>query len=111
MQFTKQNSSPAVWIILACIFFQLPVTVGQTLVSLRIQPSVIVPTQTATILLKAQTAGTPSRVTFESAFQSGLEVDMKDDGTGGDAVAGDGIYTIALSAAPIVAAMQSDDVY
>ncbi len=36
---------------------------------------------------------------------------MKDDGTGGDRVAGDGIYTITLPAAPVVAAMRADDVY
>lgn len=84
---------------------------GQSLISLKQQPAMIVPGQTSNITIQAQTTGGPSRVTFESAIQPGFEADMKDDGTGGDLVSGDGIYTIVLPAAPVVAAMRSDDVY
>src|SRR5579859_4829973 len=77
--------------------------VGQSLVSLRLQPPVIVPGQTTTLVLQAQTSGTPSRVTFESTLQPGVEVDMTAQGSG--------IYTTSLPVAPILAAMRSDDVY
>src|SRR5436305_2014814 len=84
---------------------------GQTLVSLKIQPTAMVPGATSNITLYAQTSGGPSRVTFESALQPGVETDMKDDGSGGDLASGDGIYTIVLPAAPFLAAMRADDVY
>jgi len=42
-------------------------------------------------------------VTFESALKPGVETDMT--------IAGTGIYAISLPVAPILAAMQPDDVY
>lgn len=64
----------------------------------------------SSFLLEVKTAGSPSQVTFESALQPGVEVMMRDDGTGGDRIAGDGIYTISLASVPVLAAMKPDDV-
>lgn len=76
---------------------------SQTLISSQLDPPVIVPASTSTITLRVQTAGSPSRVTFESALQPGVEVSLKDEGGG--------TYSITLPTAPLIAAMRPDDVY
>src|SRR5438067_943953 len=93
------------------MIFAIRSATGQSLNLLKMQPWAIVPGQTTNLSVQVQAVGGPSRVTFESALQPGVETDMKDDGTGGDAVAGDSVYTIVLAAQPIVNAMQPDDVY
>lgn len=84
---------------------------AQSLVSFRTQPEVLTPGGPSNFRLEIKAIGSPSKVTFESALQPGVEVMMKDDGTGGDVVAGDGVYTISLASAPVLAAMTADDVY
>jgi hypothetical protein len=99
-------------VVLAGIILLLsPCGHAQSLIYQQLEPPVIVPGSTSTLLVQVLVSGSPTRVTFESALQLGIEVDMKDDGTGGDRVAGDGIYTITLPTAPIFAAMRPDDVY
>lgn len=60
------------------------------------------------LYLEARACASPSRVTL---LQSGGEVDLLDNGTNGDRVAGDGIYTLRLPPAPIVANLQPADVF
>jgi hypothetical protein len=86
-------------------------THAQSLIYLQLDPPVIVPGSTSTVLVQVLTSGSPNRVTFESALKLGTEVEMRDDGIGGDRIAGDGVFTITLSTDPILAAMRPDDVY
>jgi uncharacterized protein (TIGR03437 family) len=88
-----------------------PAAYAQTVVYVALDPPVIVPKSTTTLLVQVLVSGSPTKVTFESALQPGVELPMNDNGTGGDRVAGDGIYTVAIAAAPIVATMTPDDVY
>jgi uncharacterized protein (TIGR03437 family) len=94
----------------ATLMASLP-ALAQTLVWQQLEPIVIVPGSTTTLKIAVQTAGSPSKVTFESTLQPGVEVPMFDDGTNGDSIAGDGIYTLVVPSAPIVAALKPVDVH
>jgi hypothetical protein len=83
---------------------------GQYLVYQQGEPAVVIPGKTDSYLLQVLAVGA-TRVTFDSVVTPGTEVDMKDDGTGGDRVAGDGIYTISLPLAPYLALLRDDDVF
>ena len=83
---------------------------AQSLVYSLTEPTIIVPGGPASFLLEVKAIGSPSKVTFESSQQPGTEVMMSDNGTEGDAIAGDGIYTISLLSAPVLAALRPDDV-
>ena len=82
-----------------------PCAQAQSINYFQLDPPVIVPGSTTSLSVQVQVSGSPTRVTFESALQPGVETNLKDDGTG------NGIYTLTLPAAPIVAAMQALDVY
>lgn len=85
---------------------------GQAAVShYEIDPQVVIPGETGEIRVQYHTRGSPTRVTFERHLQRGVEMDLHDDGAGGDRVAKDGIYTLTLPVEPILAAMQDVDVY
>ncbi len=59
----------------------------------QIEPQVIVPSSTQTILLQARVSVPITSLAFQWSIVQALDVPMKDDGTGGDKVAGDGIYS------------------
>ena len=86
---------------------------AQTVRFLKFTPDVVVPGQTAPVLMEVETTGAvPSRVTLEAGGGAITTlVVLSDDGTGGDRVAGDRTYTCQLNAAQIVAAMRADDVH
>src|SRR5215831_4611000 len=85
---------------------------AQTVRFLKFTPPVVVPGQTTPVLMEVETTGTPTQVALESGGGSlTATVALKDDGTGGDRVAGDRIYSCQLDAAPIVGAMRADDVH
>jgi hypothetical protein len=60
------------------------------------------------VVLEARVEGSPSAVRL--SLQSGSDVDLRDDGSGGDAAAGDEIYTVTLSAAQVLHNFTADDV-
>ncbi|HKW02073.1 MAG TPA: hypothetical protein VJN96_19785 [Vicinamibacterales bacterium] len=85
---------------------------AQTVRFLKFTPEVVVPGQTAPVLMEVETTGTvPSQVTLEPGGAITTTIVLRDDGAGGDRVAGDRTYTCQLNAAQIVAAMRADDVH
>jgi hypothetical protein len=96
-------------VLIAVLLFPFVAT-GQYLVYQQSEPAVVIPGKTDTYLLQVLAVGA-TRVTFESVLTPGTEVDMKDDGTGGDRVAGDGLYSISLPVAPYLALLRDDDVF
>ena len=86
---------------------------AQTVRFLKFTPDVIVPGQTAPVLMEVETTGVvPSQVALEPGGGAiTATIALRDDGTGGDRVAGDRIYTCQLNAAQIVNAMRADDVH
>lgn len=74
-------------------------------------PDVIPFPAPSTLRVEAEIVGTPSRVVFE--FDPGdrgaiVPYEMRDDGTGGDRVAGDRVYTVNLPVAPLLAALKPE---
>ena len=97
--------SPELLVIASLSLLFSPNLHSQSLVYWQMDPPVIVPSSTSTLSLQVKVGGSPHRITFESALQPGVELNMQSDG------AGDGIYSVTLPAAPVVAAMRADDVY
>ncbi len=83
----------------------------------QFDPSVIRSDRQASVLFQAKIAGNPTSVVFEyntnaSPFQQpGTDIDMRDDATGGDRVAGDGVYSVTLQASQITVGLRPDDVF
>jgi uncharacterized protein (TIGR03437 family) len=73
-----------------------------------LQPPVIVPGVTQSLLIQARVTQSGLRVVFQASLVPGPDVELKDDGTGGDKVAGDMIYSATIPAAPIVKATTPD---
>lgn len=81
---------------------------GVTMV--RFYPSVLRFDRTTPFTLTVKIAnGVPDRVVFVA--QGGAETPMRDDGSQGDALAGDSVYSLQLPAATAVSGLQADDVY
>jgi hypothetical protein len=82
----------------------------------RFDPLVVRRSATIPVRFELAVTGRPSRVAFElntnaSPFnQPGTDHDMRDDGTGGDRVAGDGTYTVTFPAQTLLGGMTPDDV-
>jgi hypothetical protein len=74
----------------------------------KFSPSVVRHNSTGTVLLEATIVGTPSRVALNV---NGTLYDFKDNGTGGDRVAGDNIYSYRFPAPGIVALLKPSDGY
>lgn len=85
-------------------------TFGQSLVYQMVDPPVAVVGQTQTSLLQIAANGA-SRVTFESVLQPSVEVNMSDDGTNGDRLAADSVYSLQLTLGPYLALLQPNDVF
>jgi hypothetical protein len=76
----------------------------------RFDPLVIPSNLTTPILLEAKVAGTPSRVSLDLAVGTGGTIELKDDSSGGDRTAGDGVFTASIPAAAVLGALRADDV-
>ena len=80
----------------------------------KFDPVVIRSDRTQPVLFEAKVVGSLSRVVFEytTDFQQvGVEFEMRDDGTGGDRVAGDSVYTVTVQASSITQGLQVNDVF
>ena len=85
---------------------------AQTAVYSGTRPNVIVPGVTQNVVVELRVSGTvPTKVVFEQTLIAGPDLEMKDDGTGGDLVAGDRVYSVTLPVAPIVAATKPEAVF
>jgi hypothetical protein len=74
----------------------------------KFSPSVVRHNATGTVLMEASVVGTPSRVTLNV---NGIFYDFNDNGTGGDRMAGDKIYSYRLPAQVITALLKPSDGY
>ena len=97
--------APGLLAIASFSFLFSPNLHSQSLVYWQMDPPVIVPGSTSALSVQVKVSRSSARITFESALQPGVELNMQSDG------AGDGVYSITLPTAPVVAAMQADDVY
>ncbi len=94
-----------------CFLLAIPAWAQTGIYSLT-RPAVIVPGVTQNVIIEFRVTGTPpTKVFFEQTLINGPDVEMKDDGTGGDAVAGDGVFAVTVPAAPIIAATRAIDVF
>lgn len=76
-------------------------------------PEVIPDTRTEPVLVEAEIASAPTRVTidFSPAGSAPAVITLRDDGADGDRRANDRTFTAQLPVAPILAARTADDVY
>src|ERR1044072_9553364 len=80
----------------------------------KFDPNVIRSERTQPVLFEAKVAGSISRVALEYTTdpqQVGVELAMRDDGTGGDRVAGDSVYTVTVQASLLTQGLQVNDVF
>lgn len=87
---------------------------AQTVSTFGFAPPIVSVTGPAQVLFTAHVPDPVTRVVFSA--QPGFvgpttDTEMRDDGTGGDAVAGDRVYSVQLSTAPFIAALRTDDVF
>jgi len=75
----------------------------------RWTPNVIDQNQTQKVLLEVEVEGTPTAVTLHLQTP-GAVVTLKDDGSGGDKQAGDGVFTATVAAADVLKNFTADDV-
>jgi probable HAF family extracellular repeat protein len=85
---------------------------AQSVSSLTLTPAVVPPAAAGPVLIEAQVSGAPTSVTvdFGPAGTATTVITLHDDGSGGDKVAADHIFTAQLPVAPILAARTADDV-
>jgi hypothetical protein len=74
----------------------------------QFKPLVVRSDRSEPILFLAKVTGSPARVALE---RNGIESELRDDGTGGDAIPADGIYTLTLQASDVTHNLQPDDVF
>jgi hypothetical protein len=87
---------------------------GLQVVYSKFDPVVIRSDRTQPVLFEAKVVGSLSRVVFEYTTdpqQVGAELAMRDDGTGGDRVAGDSVYTVTVQASLLTQGLQDNDVF
>jgi hypothetical protein len=98
-------------VLLATLLVAAPAA-AQTVSFFSFTPPTISPTGPAQALFVAEISGQPTRVTLElgnGATPTVLE--LRDDGTNGDRVAGDKAYSVLVPTAPLLAAMVDSDVH
>jgi hypothetical protein len=85
---------------------------AQAVRSLKYDPIVLASGPTAPLRLEVEVTGDPTSVTvdFSPAGTVQTSIAMRDDGAGGDRIAGDSTFTAELPSAPILAARTADDV-
>ncbi|HEY2431824.1 MAG TPA: choice-of-anchor X domain-containing protein [Vicinamibacterales bacterium] len=91
---------------LVCLFAPTQ-AFAQSVAWVRTDPLVLPSTATGTVRFEAAVSGSPSRVSL--ALTAG-SIDLHDDGSNGDANAGDGVFTVTVPASTVAAQMQPDDV-
>ena len=74
----------------------------------QFKPLVVRSDRSEPVIFLAKVTGSPARVALE---RNGIESELRDDGTGGDAIPDDGIYTITLQASDVTDNLQPDDVF
>lgn len=79
----------------------------------QFDPIVIRSDRTQPVLFEARITNSPSRVVLEYTTNAptGVDLEMRDDGTGGDRAAGDSVYTVTLQASQITQGLQAEDVF
>ena len=80
----------------------------------QFDPLVIRSDRTQPVLFEAKVLGSVSRVALEyttDSQQVGVDLEMRDDGTGGDRAAGDSVYTVTIQASQITLGLQVNDVF
>ena len=82
---------------------------AQTVAWHAFDPLVVPSNLTQPVRLEASVSGSVTRVALELTAGGGF-VEMRDDGTGGDRRAGDGVFTGSVPAATIFGALRADDV-
>ncbi len=85
---------------------------AQTVLYYRFMPDVVRSTETQPVLLEVKIIGSATRVAldFDPAGSRPL-VDLLDNGANGDRQAGDGIYSVNLTAAQVLQGLRADDVF
>ena len=86
---------------------------AQTAVYQNFRPTVLVPGKTQNAVLEVRWTGIQAgdKVFLERTNPTGPDLEMKDDGTGGDTTAADSVYSVTLDAQAIVNAMTADDIF
>src|SRR5262249_50067931 len=98
-------------VLLATLLTAAPAA-AQSVSFFSFSPSTISPTGPAETLFVAEVTGQPTRVTLELSTTTPPPIlEMRDDGTGGDRVAGDKAYSVQIPTAPLLAAMVASDVH
>ena len=77
---------------------------AQTVNWFTFEPLVVPATFTQSVLIEAAGNGSPTRVTLD--LNGGGTLELRDDGTGGDRQAHDGVYTASLDGAALIRALQ-----
>jgi len=81
-----------------------------TLVNYALTPTVIPSTATGNVRLAARLDGpAPTAVQFVSNW--GVTYNLVDNGTGGDATAGDGVYSVSIPVQQILSRRTADDIF
>ena len=75
----------------------------------RFTPMVVDQALTANVVLEVKVEGSPTEVKLMLA-STGTEILLKDDGSGGDMAAGDGIHTVTIGVADVLYNFTPDDV-
>jgi len=91
----------------ACLFLAPAAASAQSILWTRTDPLVVPSTFSGTVRFEAAINGSPSRVSLTLLTGS---IDLRDDGSNGDASAGDGVFTGMIPASTIQTLMQPDDV-
>ena len=108
------------WCGLACLGLVFPAVWAQTqaIDSLYYQwePPVLRSGSTQSVRLEVKLVGKPSQIEIEldttgSGAAGGKKLPLRDDGTGGDRVAGDNLWTVMLDPAPIAQGLRTDDLF
>jgi hypothetical protein len=76
----------------------------------RFTPMVVDQSSTTNVVLEVKVEGSPTDVKLRLE-STGTEVPLVDDGSGSDATAGDGIYTVSIAMTDILYNFTTDDVY
>lgn len=80
------------------------------------EPTVLRAGMTQTVRLEVKLVGKPTQIEIEldptgTGIGGGRKLPLRDDGTSGDRVAGDNIWTVMLEPTPIVQGLQAGDVF
>jgi hypothetical protein len=107
---SKRSVRHLIGIILLCIGVTVvaPRSQAQSVTRFRFTPTVVPETQVNPVKFEATITGNPASVAFS---YNGVDRPMSDNGTNGDLVAGDGVWTIQFTAAEILNKNTPDRVF